>query len=457
MQLRTIVATLKEQETRELFEDPNRTAEVEQAANETEALIESEMKSSQTGSSRKAELRTLKKGLVDTPAAVRAALFKKNPQLEKLEMLMSDRAKALEQKDDARATDLSQQIEQLEQAIGEPKLKKLRASLRAADLNRLKVFRDFRVKEAKAQINKLTDDQALGVLQAMKDQFPDWVWELVVRRTKLRVNYTESNVWKDPKKPTEVDKKRALADPRWKKIMDNWPRESSSWNPKHAERYEIVAETVVCNQLSEQAQHLYGKKITQGIRGAVNWYREQESDAIAAGATGASLPFFKRPTKKEDFVQGAGLFWAHFEKNKKPYKGNMAHELSGIPFLTTNKQVMKDGLMVGEWTYHIDKTTGDITRTRGKDDKVDTEWFAWQHEATVMKLYDKDNVVTFETFGGSRWTTRSLQELIDPMSVWWRQKEPDDTNVFVGFAPERAALPELDKSLENIVSGRNAY
>lgn len=453
-----LIATLKEQEIREMFEDPDRKAEMEKAAEETGAAIESELQSDKVGASRKAALRNVKKGLFDTPAAVRTGLFKKNPQFEKLEALTGERAKAMEEKDDAKAADLSQQIEQLEKQIGEPQLKKLHAALQAADLNRLKVLRDFRVKEAREQISKLNDLQALGVLQAMRDQLPEWVWDLVVRRTQLRVNFTESKKWEDPKKaPTQMDQlKRALMNPRWKKIMDHWPHEGSSWNPKFAERYEVVAETVVCNQLSEQAQHLRGNRIDQGIRGAVNWYRNRESEAKAKGVTGAAQPFFIRPTKKEDFVRGAGLFWTHFDK-KEPYKENMAHRLSGIDFLTEGKHAMKDGLAEGGWTYHIDPKTEDITRTKGKDDKVETQWFSWQHEATVIKLDDLGNVITFETSGGARWNTWSLKSLLDPMSVDWLRNLHEDTNVFVGFAPEGRVLPELDKSLENILPGRNAY
>ena len=64
-------------------------------------------------------------------------------------------------------------------------------------MNRLTTLRDFRVKEARDQIGKLTELQALSVLQAMQDQFPAWVWDLVVRRTQLRVNFTDSKKWED--------------------------------------------------------------------------------------------------------------------------------------------------------------------------------------------------------------------------------------------------------------------
>jgi hypothetical protein len=160
-------------------------------------------------------------------------------------------------------------------------------------------------------------------------------------------------------------------------------------------------------------------------------------------------------------VAGAGVFWAHFEaEEKKPYKENMAHTLPGIDFLTERKQVMKDGLKEadatgGEWTYHV-AADGDITRTKGTGDKIETQYFAWQHEATVIEP-GKSSVTLFETSGGARVTTRSLRELVDPMTEPWLLKEHRDTNVFIGFAPEGSPLlPALDESLRNIVGGRNA-
>jgi hypothetical protein len=135
----------------------------------------------------------------------------------------------------------------------------------------------------------------------------------------------------------------------------------------------------------------------------------------------------------------------------------MAHILGGIDFLTECKQVIRNDLKEGEWTYHIDPATEDITRTKGQGDKMDTQWFSWQHEATVIKVDDLGNVITFETSNGSRWTTQTLKSLTDPMNDPWWKMNHDDTNVFVGFATEGKVLPELDKSLEDILSGRNAY
>jgi hypothetical protein len=77
-----------------------------------------------------------------------------------------------------------------------------------------------------------------------------------------------------------------------------------------------------------------------------------------------------------------------------------------------------------------------------------TEWFAWQHEATVDRRYG-NKVITFETINGSGENERALSTLLAP-------KQPDDTNIFVGFAPEGKNLPKLDDSLRNILPGRDA-
>jgi hypothetical protein len=354
-----------------------------------------------------------------------------------------------------RATDAVDQankrIGQLEKQIGAPRLKLIRARLAEADLKRLQALRDFRVREARQAMNSLSDLDALSVLQGMKDTVPPWVWHEVVRRTQLRVNVTDK-AWDEPIPIKSLDRKDPTT-ARWLAILAGWPREGTVSVEKQGEKFEIVATSVVCNQLSEQAQHTYGKKITQGIRGAVDWYRDKAAKATIG--PGGDQPFFIRPAKEQDFVEGAGLFWAHFEAKKKPAAGNMARPLSGIDFLTEGKQVIRDGLVEGEWTYHIDAATKDITRTKGQGDAIQTQWFSWQHEATVLKRAP-GKVITYETSAGARRHSWTLRSLLDPMSEPWIQKEHGDTNVFVGYAPGRDTMPQLDAALENILHGRGA-
>jgi hypothetical protein len=286
----------------------------------------------------------------------------------------------------------------------------------------------------------------------MKDSFPPWVWHEVVRRTQLRVNVTDPD-WATPVQDKDLD----LKDPvtaRWRAILKGWPREGTIWNEKHSKEYEIVATAVVCNQLAEHAQHLRGKQLTQGIPGAVEWYRERAAQSAAKGATGSDRAFFIRPTKAEDFVPGAGLFWAHFESKESKAKGNMAHEREGMQFLTEGKRVIVNNLEENGWKYSV-FPNGDIIRTRGEGATAEKQWFAWQHEATVVDR-DVGKVITFETSAGARIHTWTLRSLVDPMAEPWLRDKHEDTNVFVGFAPEGKVLPQLDKSLRDILPGRSA-
>ena len=449
-----LLATLKEQQIRELFADADERT-VEHEARAAEAAIEDELKSAGIGRARKAELLAAQKGL-DAPAAVHAQLLAKNPRearaFEDLEAAERSRAAAVALGDAEGAQEDSQRIEQLERQIAAPQLKRIRAQLAEADRKRLKTLLDFRVREARQAMSGLSDLKALSVLQAMKDRFPPWVWREVMRRTQLRVNVTDPS-WDDPVKAKDLDLKDPAA-ARWQAILKGWPHEPTIWNEKHGKDYEIVATAVVCNQLAEHAQHLHGKKLAQGIPAAVNWYQARAAEAAAKPVTGSDRAFFIRPTKAQDFVTGSGLFWAHFESKKEKAKGNMAHRLQGIDFLTEGKKVIVDGLEENGWTYHV-AANGDITRTKGEGAAAQLQWFAWQHEATVVDRTE-GKIITFETSFGARIHTWTLRSLVDPMSEPWLRDKHEDTNVFVGFAPEGKVLPQLDKSLENILPGRSA-
>jgi Domain of unknown function (DUF4157) len=448
-----LLATLKEQQVRELLADADEDA-VEQDAEAAGAQIEAELTSKDTGGPRKAELRSVKKGL-DSPGSARTQLFAKKPQegqaFEELEAATRARTEAVARMDADGVEESNRQIGELEKQIGAPALKRIRARLAEADRKRLETLRDYRIREARQAMNGLSDLDALSVLQAMKDSLPAWVWHEVVRRTQLRVNVA-GNDWDDPVPIRSLDRKDPVT-ARWLEILEHWPREETVSVEKQGEKFEVVATAVVCNQLSEQAQHTYGKRTTQGIRGAVDWYRGKV--AQAAGGTGGVQPFFVRPSKEQDFVEGAGLFWAHFEAKKKPYKGNMAHLLGGIDFMTEGGHVIRDGLQEGDWTYRIDPATEDITRTRGQGDTEQTQWFSWQHEATILKRAP-GRVITFETSAGARRHSWTLGSLLDPMNEPWIKKEHGDTNVFVGFAPGRDTMPQLDAALGDILPGRGA-
>ena len=450
-----LLAMLKEQEIRELFAGSEDTVQDEVQA--TEAAVTAELASPSLGASRRKALQDVKNA-VDAPGAVLEQLYAKNPQQQQAfsdwQTLIQLRAAALRDNDAEQVALINERLKQLEQQFGgAAPFKQLQARIGALEQKQLESVREFRVREARRTLGALSDAQALGVLQQMRrmqNNIPDWVWDEVVRLTQLHVNVSESS-WKDTAGlPKTLDTKDPVT-ARWKQILDSWTRDASQWHSQHSAKYEVVATSIVCNQLSELAQRVYGKDITQGIRGAANWYMGR---AKTERAKGVAQSYFMRPTKATDFLAGAGVFWARFEA-EQPYKENMAHALEGIPFLTEGKQAMKNDLKEGDWIYHV-AADGDITRTKGTGDKVETQWFAWQHEATVIER-GQASVTLFETSGGARVTTRGLRELVDPMAEPWVLKQHRDTNVFVGFAPEGSPLlPALDDSLRNIVGGRDA-
>ncbi len=447
-----LLATLKEQEVRELFAGTDATG-LQDEVQATGAALTAELATPGLGAARRRGLLEVKTA-VDAPNAVLEQLRVKNPDQHQAfsdwQTLVQLRAVALAAKDAEQVTELSDRIKQLEQQFGHGgQFKQLQTRIDALERKQLESVREFRVREARRAMSALSDAQALGVLLKLQDAVPAWVWDEVVRLTQLRVNVTDPK-WKDAAGlPKSLNRKDPVT-ARWQQILQEWTHDASQWNSKHNERYEIVATSVVCNQLSELAQHLYGKDISQGIRGAAGWYQKRAAEERAKGV---AQSYFLRPTQAASFVSGAGVFWARFEA-EQPYKGNMAHTLPGIDFLTEGKQVMREGLVEGEWTYHV-ADDGDITRTRGTADKIETQWFAWQHEATVVES-GKNSVTLFETSGGARLTTRGLRELVDPMAEPWVRDKHRDTNVFVGFATEGSPLPALDDSLRNIVNGRDA-
>ena len=449
-----LLAMLKEQEIRELFAGGGETVQDEVQA--TEAAVTAELASPSLGASRRKALQDVKKAM-DAPGAVLEQLHARNPEQQLAfsdwQTLIQLRAAALKDNDAEEVALINERLKQLEQQFGgAAQFKQLQARIDLLEQKQLETVREFRVREARRTLGALSAAQALGVLQQMRrmqDNIPGWVWDEVVRLTQLHVNVSDAN-WKDTAGlPKTLDSKDPVT-ARWKQVLESWTRDASQWHSQHKEKYQVVATSIVCNQLSELAQHLYGKDISQGIRGAANWYQKRAREEQAKGV---AQSYFTRPTKATDIMSGAGVFWARFEE-KQPYKENMAHTLQGIDFLTEGKQAMRDGLVEGEWTYHV-AADGDITRTKGTGDKPGTQWFAWQHEATVIEV-GKSDVTLFETSGGARMTTRTLKELTDPMTVKWLLDQHRDTNVFVGFAPEGSPLSALDESLRNIVGGRDA-
>jgi len=109
--------------------------------------------------------------------------------------------------------------------------------------------------------------------------------------------------------------------------------------------------------------------------------------AAKAAGTGEPGPFFIiRPAKEQDFVEGGRPVLGTFRDSKEARRGNMARPLSGIDFLTEGKHVHRGTAWSrASWTYHIDRVTTDITRTKAEANAAcRLSGFSWQHERTVL-------------------------------------------------------------------------
>lgn len=400
-------------------------------------------------------------GAVD---AARKKLFKgkvdDDTAYDEIVRLEQERDAALAASKVDEANEHANAIEALEKQIGGKRLAGIRKTLAAAERKRREALLEYQLMRAGEQINELTEPQALGLLEAMKSSFDEWVWKTIVRRTQLRLKHGGAD-WDDIAK---IEQGLDPEDPRvkrWKNVFRVWHNaHSGRWKERHAEDYQIVATSVVCNQLAEHVQHLRGVIPKGGISGKVAWYRKEEADAITAGKARDTSAYFVRAKDATDaqFLPGAIVFWAHFVGGKKPDKSNLARPLTNLDFRTDGGKVIRDGLVEGKWTYHIgpDPDTPSaqmITRTAGSGTEQKTEWYRWAHEATVFMI-EGDSVLLFETSIGSRLTKRSKDRLRNPEEK--KEEKQDATNVFLGWVPEGKAHPQLDEHLRNILGTRGA-
>lgn len=315
----------------------------------------------------------------------------------------------------------------------------------AAERARRETVLRLQIKEAIARIEGLSDPQALGLLKAMRDQFPEWVWKEIVRHTQLRLEVSSAD-WENVTAEEKQEKsKKDLATKRWNEIMGAWQKNITLWRAKNRNDLSLVVIRAVCNEVAEHSQHARGVAPAPGITLKSSWYQEQEQKSPATS-------YFKRPTSAQDFRPGASIFWQIWAKERN----SVANPIVGEDFLTENGRKIEDGLFEPDsgWTYHYDQekkqflrtSTGvcPYTRTSREDSEVVMmERLWWMHEATVVEvaaLGSTDHVVTFET-GAIGLRTR----LLGPLLNRW--------NVFVGFVPAATPPASLEEKLKRIVPG----
>jgi hypothetical protein len=350
---------------------------------------------------------------------------------------------------------LAPRIQELEDQLGPSDTKRIRKELHdAEEKTRAALLAELK-QQAKAKLAALGEREALGVLNAMRAQFPDWVWAEIVSHTDLKLAVTTAD-WEA--KPNTLAEKAASKDPvvkRWAQILQKWLKDDYGyWRVKHGRELAIIVTAAVCNEVGESVQHARGQpEIGAGLIGKVAWYHKQ----AAAPGSATSL---KRPASAADLPTGTSLFFLEWTTDKSLMNETSIVQANTPPieYQTDKGTKVVDGLMEDDphnfqYTYHIDPTTHQITRTsppftstkptpsKTGDPGVTTQTLVWRHEATVAGLDTKRGVaLTFETGDTGIHAYRSLDNKRWGLLNRW--------NVFAGFTPSTEDSAKLGPFLE---------
>lgn len=274
---------------------------------------------------------------------------------------------------------------------------------------RQRALLDFQIEIADEEIEKLSDDQVLDNLRAMKGELPNWVWKEIVSRTALRLEVEDEN-WENLT-PEQMRERWAWENQRWRGIMDAWEKKDiTAWRKQHERSLSLIVSRAVCNEIAEHIQHLRGLVPAAGLTAKPVWYLNSQK----------ALPgksYFKRPTSITDLRPGASILWLGWVP-REPNAWQIAHPLSGVevlPSTAKTAQVNRRGIVKGRgdsWKYRIEGNkfirtsqpyiTKVVNPPKVKEVKgpVIKEWLRWTHEATIIgvaEMADGDYVMTFET------------------------------------------------------------
>lgn len=298
--------------------------------------------------------------------------------------------------------------------------------------------------EVKFEMMSLTTEQALNKLEAMKNQFPNWVWKTIVRLTQLRVNHVNDENWEVL---TPEEQKERGADLVYGKVINDWANKHiGAWRDEHGRTHEVIVSRAVCNETGEHIQHIRGHLPPGGLTDNVGRYFKLFKEK----APGVK---FVRPTSVNDYVQGASIYWLRFVNNE-PSQWQVAHgveDANGVGLLpkefTGKRPKPKGGKNTPPptepWQYKMGEP---ITRTRTMIDvnkvrTTQTQWLRWIHEATVVEVVDIADgtyVYTFETSLPNDDRGTSCLGMFRNTLKWHLDDGTEDNynRSFVGFAPE---------------------
>lgn len=308
--------------------------------------------------------------------------------------------------------------------------------------------------EVKFEMMSQTTDQALAKLEAIKNQFPNWVWKTIVKLTPLRVNYVKDENWETY---TPEDEKERGTDMVYGKVINDWViRHTVGWREEHARTSEVIVSRAVCNETAEQAQHIRGNVPPGGLTPKPSWYIKLEKEIPSS--------FYIKPKSASDYVSGASILWLRFVNNEpsdwqiaKPSADKNGEGLLPKEFLGKRPQPKggKNAPPAPEpWQYKAGEPT---TRTRttvdaNKVKTTQTQWLRWIHEATVAEVADTADgvyVYTFETSLPDDERGTSCLGMFRNTLKWNLSDGTEDNynRSFVGFTPESKVPVEQMKAM----------
>jgi hypothetical protein len=305
----------------------------------------------------------------------------------------------------------------------------------------------LQAEELKYEFQKLSTDETLKQLEAMKGTFPKWAWKEIVKLTPLRVNHVTDPNWENL--TTEEEAERYLPQHNdIRAILDAWENfDATAWREEHGRTHELIVSRAVCNEAAEHCQHIRGHLPPGGLTPKPKWYFENET---ANQLPGEPRPFYTRPKSEKYYVPGASIFWLRFV-DKEPSAWQVAKAVKtkdGVGLLPdafpSSTAKVDPKATVTPWVYQKGETitrTRTVTNLETKAIVQQRQWLRWIHEATVAEVAETAEgtmVITFETaLPDDNKGTSSVGTFKMPLH-WHLDDGTEDAynRSFIGFVPE---------------------
>lgn len=291
---------------------------------------------------------------------------------------------------------------------------------------------DLRKTEDEYALKILSTEDILNNVLKIKTSLPSWAWKEIVSYTPLRVTEVRDEEW-EKLTPQEVETRNAQNSYDIRTIIDAWKNNDlTAWRDEHGRTHEVFVTRVVCNEAAEHCQHIRGQLPPGGLAARPQWYLDTEGTLPGA--------YFVRPTKAEDYTQGASILWLRFADFSTD---------SPDPWQTASLIETKDGVGLlpdmtnSQWNYALGEpvTRSRTVTTADNQVKKEEQWLRWIHEATVAEVgetADGMRVLTFETALPNDDDATSTVGMVSMPLQWHLADGDEDTynRSFVGYIPE---------------------